>query len=290
MEVSSGNLNFGIVAGSSGTPNYSIANYSISTTYLIVIKYTFDATTSSASLFINPSLYSEPSIPDAIHSETGLTNTNIGSVALRQFNSSQNLLIDGIRIGTNWGAVLGLQYNASSNIAAGNYNDVSVLSNTLSIDGDVSVNGTIANSGNIAIGENTLSINGAISGSGTYTGGATSNISVGGTGANLNFPNISGGLNKSTISRPNGINLGATSALTVSGTLANTGTLTIKSDATGTGSLIHNTNNTATTERYIPGSTNNWHLLSSPVAAQVITNGNFTDANGYDFEHVVGRR
>ncbi|MFN8134769.1 MAG: hypothetical protein U0Z17_05955 [Bacteroidales bacterium] len=64
--------------------------------------------------------------------------------------------------------------------------------------------------------------------------------------------------------------------------------LVIKSDATGTGSLKHNTANVpATVERYISGATEAWHLLSSPVANQSITgvftpSGSYTDGSGYD--------
>jgi hypothetical protein len=80
-------------------------------------------------------------------------------------------------------------------------------------------------------------------------------------------------------------------ALTVKGTLVNNGTLTIKSDATGTGSLIHYTAGvTAAIERYIAAANwtianNGWHLLSSPVASQSIS-GTFTPTgtnNDYDF-------
>ena len=62
--------------------------------------------------------------------------------------------------------------------------------------------------------------------------------------------------------------------VTVSGTLTNsagqTG-LVIKSDATGTGSLIHSTASVgATVERYIPN-TGTFHLIGSPVATQSIS-------------------
>jgi hypothetical protein len=80
-------------------------------------------------------------------------------------------------------------------------------------------------------------------------------------------------------------------ALTVKGTLVNNGTLTIKSDATGTGSLIHYTAGVpAVIERYIAAASwttanSGWHLLSSPVASQSIS-GTFTPTgsyNDYDF-------
>jgi hypothetical protein len=61
--------------------------------------------------------------------------------------------------------------------------------------------------------------------------------------------------------------------LTISGNFSNNGTVTIQSDATGTGSLITNGSITGnvTVERYIPAwgtSLQGWHLLSSPVSSQ----------------------
>ncbi|MCE1201892.1 MAG: T9SS type A sorting domain-containing protein [Bacteroidia bacterium] len=65
------------------------------------------------------------------------------------------------------------------------------------------------------------------------------------------------------------------------------GTLTIKSDATGTGSLIHSSSGVnATVERYFAGS-EQWRLVSSPVASQSISGG-WTPAGTYDPPHNVG--
>ena len=85
------------------------------------------------------------------------------------------------------------------------------------------------------------------------------------------------------------ISAGAT--LTVSGTVTNidgASALELQSDATGTGSLIHNTDNVqATVNRYISGSTEAWHLLSSPVSDQSISgdwlpSGTYGNGTGYD--------
>ncbi len=82
--------------------------------------------------------------------------------------------------------------------------------------------------------------------------------------------------------------------LTVNGSFTNeagTSAFLVKSDATGTGSLIHSTAGVpATAERYITAATwetagSGWHLLSSPVAAQGIS-GDWTPTgtgNDYDF-------
>jgi len=66
------------------------------------------------------------------------------------------------------------------------------------------------------------------------------------------------------------------SALTVvaGGSLTVNGTLTLQSNATGTGSFITSSVTTASVQHYVPGytdATHGWHLLSSPVAAQAIS-------------------
>jgi hypothetical protein len=79
--------------------------------------------------------------------------------------------------------------------------------------------------------------------------------------------------------------------LTASGTLTNNGGTTgfvLQSDTTGTASLLHNTDNVpATAERYISGAAEDWHFLSSPVAAQEISGswlpaGTYGNGTGYD--------
>jgi hypothetical protein len=62
----------------------------------------------------------------------------------------------------------------------------------------------------------------------------------------------------------------------------------LQSDATGTASLLHNTDNVpATVERYISGASEDWHFLSSPVSNQPIDvnwlpNGTYGNGTGYD--------
>jgi len=94
------------------------------------------------------------------------------------------------------------------------------------------------------------------------------------------------------IDNTEGLTINSGSQLTVNGTLTNnagTTGLLIKSDATGTGSLIHSTADVpATVERYITGANEAWHLLSSPVEIQAITgdfipSGTYPDGSGYDF-------
>jgi len=64
-------------------------------------------------------------------------------------------------------------------------------------------------------------------------------------------------------------------AMTIEGAFVNDGEILLKSDATGTASLIHHTAGVEVkAERYIAGYTSpihGWHLISSPVAGQPIS-------------------
>jgi hypothetical protein len=87
------------------------------------------------------------------------------------------------------------------------------------------------------------------------------------------------------------LTIGASGTLTVSGTITNNSGisgLVLLSDATGTASLLHNTDNVqATVDRYISGNAESWHFLSSPVEHQDISGewlpeGSYSNGTGYD--------
>ncbi|QJX47367.1 T9SS type A sorting domain-containing protein [Hymenobacter taeanensis] len=108
-EAASGKLQFGVSSGS-GEVKYTDAAYNLSTTYLVVLKYSFDEASNTSTLFINPAtLNEEPTEAAASATETGTTpaapNDNIGSVALRQGSNTPGLLVDGIRVGTTYRVV-----------------------------------------------------------------------------------------------------------------------------------------------------------------------------------------
>ncbi|HMM12925.1 MAG TPA: T9SS type A sorting domain-containing protein [Bacteroidales bacterium] len=91
-------------------------------------------------------------------------------------------------------------------------------------------------------------------------------------------------INALTINSLAAVTINPTFSLTVSGTL------TIKSNASGTGSLITNgsVSGNIVAERYFPGASEQWHLVSSPVSGQAISGdwtptGGYTDGSGYDF-------
>lgn len=95
-----------------------------------------------------------------------------------------------------------------------------------------------------------------------------------------------------TISASSVLTINSTCQATFLGALTNSAGasgLVIKSNATNTGSLIHNTAGVqATVERYLTGGwqawNTGWHQVSSPVASQPISGFTTTgDGNGYDF-------
>ncbi len=108
----SNNLAFGI-SQASNTANYSGFNYTIGTTYLLVVKYTIVSGTANdvVNLFINPVIGDpEPASPLLTNTDTPTDPVDIGSVAMRQGGTSSgaSLKLDGIRIGTTWSSVAGL--------------------------------------------------------------------------------------------------------------------------------------------------------------------------------------
>ena len=111
----SGNLAFGISKSSTSTNiNYTVFNYSMNTTYLIVVKYNFIVGNSNdtADLFVNPSLNSlapTPNISTSTADNASVDPIELKSFCLRQGSSSTapQLKLDGIRVSLFWGDVVG---------------------------------------------------------------------------------------------------------------------------------------------------------------------------------------
>ena len=109
-----GNLAFGLSKGStsaSNPPVYGDSIYTTGTTYLIVVAYQIDPTTTSddiVKLWVNPSLGGAE--PPAILTLTDATQTDIsvGSYAFRQGSAASGpyLKLDGLIIGTSWNYIV----------------------------------------------------------------------------------------------------------------------------------------------------------------------------------------
>ena len=99
---------FGISKASSSSSTYTPTTYILNTTYLVVLKYTFNTGTTSddaVSLFVNPVIGSSEPTPTLTLTETSTTDaTGITAIALRQgtAGSMPTVKVDGIRVATVW--------------------------------------------------------------------------------------------------------------------------------------------------------------------------------------------
>ena len=284
---------FGI-STNGGTIAYTTTEYNINTTILIAVKHVFTTSTSTSSLFINPSTSSEPTSSDVSNATASTVSTGLDAVVLRQgaAGSSATLIIDGVRVATNWGSLMGNpQYNTASNIAAGNYNSINIFSNTVTAVGSVSITGNATIDGTLAIDTTTLTLAGSVSGSGSLRGASSAKLAISGSSSNtIRFDQTTSGttnvLRNLTISGAgtttlaNALNITGGSSFGVvtvgsGATLATGGNLTLKSTATGTASIGNSAgtiSGNVNVERYISGSGRRYRFLSSPVSAATISN------------------
>ena len=105
-------FNFGLSKGTGNTVYTTGSPYSTGSTYLIVLKYSIveGASNDEVSLYIitgsipgtEPALATIGPITDG---ESDLNN--VSAVALRQYNSKQKIIVDGIRVATKWEDLVG---------------------------------------------------------------------------------------------------------------------------------------------------------------------------------------
>jgi len=100
-------FNFGMSVGSNTATPVTGGSFTYGTTYLFVLKYEIvDGTSNNiVSLFIisGDIPATEPAVPSVGPlTDAAQSDINPGSIALRQFNASQKVTVDGIRIGTSW--------------------------------------------------------------------------------------------------------------------------------------------------------------------------------------------
>jgi hypothetical protein len=106
----SSKIAFGIAKNA--TAVYTNFDYDLNTTYLLVLKYTFNATTGTddlASIFVNPSWVAIEPTPAATSNDGSADATAISAIAIRQGSTTSSPLmkIDGIRVATSWGQLVG---------------------------------------------------------------------------------------------------------------------------------------------------------------------------------------
>jgi hypothetical protein len=103
IKAVTGGFNFGLSNTSTGS--FGTTVFSTETTYLCIVKYDV-STTGACSLWVKteaqgvPLTEIEAGTPEVTNSGSG--QVDIVSIALRQYNSSQNIIIDGIRVSDSW--------------------------------------------------------------------------------------------------------------------------------------------------------------------------------------------
>lgn len=113
VKSSGSNIAFGLLKGSTGTVAYTPADYSLNTTYLLVLKYQFNGgstTDDSVYLYINPAISTTEPTPNLSFGSTNADFDTLSAVNLRQGSGSNapRLLVDGIRVDTSWAGALGV--------------------------------------------------------------------------------------------------------------------------------------------------------------------------------------
>jgi hypothetical protein len=108
MKGTGTSFSFGLSKGAETVIYTTGSTYSISTTYLLIMKYIIvDGTTNDmVSLYILTGSIpaTEPPVPSiGPVSDAGQSDlSNVAAVALRQYSGSQNIVIDGIRVAQKW--------------------------------------------------------------------------------------------------------------------------------------------------------------------------------------------
>jgi len=112
IKGSAPNTSFGFSFSSADTI-YTAPVYSLGSTYLIVVKYEVVPGDNNdvVSLFVfsesDPFPFTEPTPTlGPITNATGQADIIPGSINLRQYSASENVIVDGIRIGTNWSDII----------------------------------------------------------------------------------------------------------------------------------------------------------------------------------------
>lgn len=129
LKSSGSGFNIGISKSNevSGGAQYGPTVFSLNSTYLVVLKYTFtgataDSTNDPISVYVLSSTVPviEPTTPEinAYATSTKSDATNLGFVTIRQgtTGAAPGLILDGIRVGTSWASILTSVKNLNNGI------------------------------------------------------------------------------------------------------------------------------------------------------------------------------
>jgi len=258
-----GNKGFDIKAGGSGVFNVNNAgNQNITCT-----NGTIDNGYGTNPMFVEITRTGESSY------EFKMTKRSDGTTYTTTFTSSNPVNEIGIYIGNqNSGSgERNIYFNYFTITNSGEFN---IPSSSVTYSKDLAGNGSLTKSGSsilVLTGTNTYTgTTNITNGTLRLTGSITSSSVTVASGAILKSDGNNSTINALTVNSGGQFTVEPIKALTVSGNFSNSGTTTLKSDATGTGSLIVNGTITGniTSERYIAGYTSasdGWHLISSPV-------------------------
>lgn len=102
----------GVGIGSSAPSTYT--SITAGTPTLLVVKYDYSSKVSSLFVF-NSFPATEPGTANATFTETA-SISNVGSLGLRQYNNSQRIIVDGIRVATTWAEAVKASGSAGGNL------------------------------------------------------------------------------------------------------------------------------------------------------------------------------
>jgi hypothetical protein len=100
--ANAGKVNFGFAYQSTAAYAATPTDFDLNTTYLVIVKYDFDG--GNGSLWVLPSGVpaSEATAGTAEVGSSGTKLTTIDAIYLRQYNASENITVDGIRVAQTW--------------------------------------------------------------------------------------------------------------------------------------------------------------------------------------------
>ncbi len=118
----SDNISFGVAKNQNSAVVFTPFSYSLNTTYLIVLKYTFNSastTDDEVKLWINPVLDGTEPASDLTQTDGSTDPLKLDFFALRQANNGPGLIIGGIRISTSWIPVIPTTFSTAFSVNSG---------------------------------------------------------------------------------------------------------------------------------------------------------------------------